>query len=165
MKTIMTIAMLISAQVALADINRKPIRDAEVVVFDATCTPTSKAQGYLLVSLQMSSGELFVRGDFYSYSEAASKKDPKNWHLIPLKDCQDTKNKLSRQAGRKIKLSGQYFEEAYKDYEDVWSTCREHHFEGGGTYPCKRGETREVTKYNRETVLKIGTFHIVNRND
>jgi hypothetical protein len=164
MKTILlTIAILISAQAALADIIKKPIHNAEVVVFDAICTPTSSSEGYLTVSLQMTSEKLFIRGTFYSHSESSTAKDPKNWHLIPLKDCQDTQSELSQQAGRKIFLSGQYFEQAYDAYEDVWGTCREHPLAGGGTYPCIRG-TRKVTKYDRETVLSVGTFNILNKN-
>lgn len=165
MKAILIAAAIsISAQVALADTTRTPIQNAEVVVFDATCTSTSASEGYLTVNMQMSSGSLFVRGNFFSYSEASLAKDAKNWHLIPLSDCQKAQVDLSQQAGRKIAFSGQYFEQAYDAYEDIWGTCREHPRAGGGTYPCKRG-TRKVTKYHRETVLNIGPFYILNKND
>ncbi|MBK9324371.1 MAG: hypothetical protein IPM97_15710 [Bdellovibrionaceae bacterium] len=164
MKAILIAAAIsINAQVAFADISRTPIQNAEVIVFDATCTSASATEGYLTINMQMRAGNLFVRGNFFSYSEASSTKESKNWHLIPLSDCRKTQADLTQQAGRKIALSGQYFEQAYDAYEDIWGTCREHPMIGG-TYPCKRG-TRKVTKYHSETVLNVGPFYILNRND
>lgn len=168
MKPGILIALLsaaITTQPALAEIKRKPIKDAEVVVFDATCTPTSTSEGYLQVDLQgeKPADSFYVRGTFYSYSETSSKRDPKNWHLIPLQECRDLQATLSRQVGRPVFLSGQLFERAYETYEDVWGTCRNHPMEGG-TRPCKKG-TRKVTKVDREVVLDLGGTYILNKNN
>lgn len=172
MKTIViTIAMLIGAQVATADIIKTPIHNAEVIIFDATCTAKSTAEGYLTVSLQMTTNELFIRGEFYSYSAASAAKDPKNGHLISLKDCQNAQSDLRQKAGRHLTFSGQSFVQAYEVLEDIWGTCREHPLAGGGTYDCKKG-TRKVTKVDRETELNIefnaefnvGSITIFNKN-
>ena len=161
---LLLLSILVGSQTAFAEITTKPIQDAEVVAFDALCTPTSASEGSLTVNMQVSSGNLFVRGNFFSFSRASAEKDQKNWNLVPLKDCQNAQSYFSRQAGRKIALSGQHFEQPYDAYEEVWGACREHPMVGRGTYPCKRG-TRKVIKYHRETVLNFGTFQIVNINN
>ncbi|MBK7961747.1 MAG: hypothetical protein IPK04_11455 [Bdellovibrionales bacterium] len=54
MKPGILIALLLEAittQPALAEIKKKPITDAEVVVFDATCRPTSTPEDYLQVDI------------------------------------------------------------------------------------------------------------------
>ncbi len=160
---VMAMVFSTSAHVALAEVTRTRIQNAEVIVFDAVCTPVSASEGYLTVNMQMRFGNLFVQGDFFSYSEASSTKDSKNWHLILLGECQKTQAELSQRAGRKIALSGQYFEDPYDAYEVIWSTCREHPRDGG-TYRCEKG-TRKVTRYRRETVLNVGSFCLLNRND
>lgn len=161
-----TFAFWSFAQPALAEITRRPITDAEVIVFDAVCTPVTQVDGYLKVDLQAdkTADSLFVRGTFYSYSEASSMRDPQKWHLIPIAECRELQSELTQNVGRRILLNGQTFERAYEAYEDVWGTCREHPRAGGGTYPCKKG-TRKVTKIDREVVLDLGGTYILNKNN
>lgn len=176
MKPGILIALLsaaITTQPALAEAKRTPIKDAEVVVFDVTCTPTSTSEGYLHVDLQVDlqtdrqretpRNSFFVRGTFYSYSATLARRDPANWHLIPLRECRDLQATLSQQVGRPIFLSGEIFETAYETYEDVWGTCRNHPMEGGRR-PCKKG-TRKVTKTDQEVALDLNGTYIINKNN
>ena len=103
------------------------------------------------------------RGELYRV-ENPSKRDPKNWHLIPLANCRELATSLSNQVGKPILLSGQLFERPYESFEDVWGTCRESIRLGRETYPCKKG-TRKVTKVDREVILDLGGTYIVNKNN
>lgn len=138
MKTILiSISIYFVTQAALANITKIPIQNAEVIVFDAICTPTSESEGYLMVNLQLNSKDLIVNGKFFSFSESSSANDSKKWYLISLNKCQKAQLYLSKQAGRKLFLKGYFIEEAQDAYEVVWGKCRNHPLEGIGSYPCK----------------------------
>lgn len=155
--------LLISTQAASAAVSKTIIRNAEVIVFDAICTPKSASEGILKVNLQMRSDDLHVQGSFYSHSPSSAAQGNRDWRLISLQSCQRAQMDLVQQAGRKLSFSGQYLEESHETSEPVWGTCKESP-RLGGTFPCQRG-FRQVTKYHRESVLDIGGINIININD
>ncbi len=164
MKAILTAAILItSAATAFADFKQKPISDAEVVVFDAICTATSPREGFLKVELQLESAELSMRGNFFSSAKAPAQTDPENEVSIPLQECQQVRDLLLQNVGRKIHLRGQYSERSHTIYVDIQGHC------GGSprlreTYPCVIG-TRPVIKKDREVTLNAGGIPILNKNN
>lgn len=152
---------LINSQAAFAEMTRSPIKNAEVFVFDAICTPTSDTEGYLTLNMRMNAKQRYIQGNFLSYSETSSAKDPINWKIISLSDCQKTQMDLLQQVGKKIILNGHYFEQGFDSYEDIIGTCKI--IRTGELFPCKKG-TRKIKKYKYEAVLNLGPFYILYKN-
>ncbi|WP_413288161.1 hypothetical protein [Bdellovibrio sp. HCB337] len=161
MKSVLIYALtLISFHAFAGEGALEKIQDAEVFIFDATCTPTSAAEGFLTVQLraQKESISFYASGGFHSYNEALRNTD--RWSLLPLQHCHEVASQLALLAGRKLVGSGEVYLESYQTTEDVIGKCRAHPLDGGGTFPCKKG-TRPVTKYKREVVLNVSGINLI----